>query len=189
MVKIMIKKVPCIYEYIKDTKKGDRNNNFFKAINHLRQFNRDAYVEDIIKVALQVNDKFNEPLSEHEVQAVCHHACKTVYYSSCYNFRRYCKHCKYGDNRKPFKDKIHRGWMILNKDNTIKTDKVGLPKGTYYLWDFQDTSKLNKDDKLKVMRLREEKGINPLIDEVLKLKGFKVGDEALKQFMDYWEED
>lgn len=189
MVKIMIKKVPCIYKYIQDTKKGDRNTNFFKAINHLRQYNRTLSFDELLPVSLEVNKCFNDPLSEREVKAVTLHVCKTTYFSSCYSFKNYCRHCRYGTNRKPFKDKIHRGWMILNKDNTIKTDKVGLPKGTYYLWDFQDTSKLNKDDKLKVMRLREEKGINPLIDEVLKLKGFKVGDEALKQLKDYWEED
>ena len=186
----MIKKIPCIYQYIQDTKKGDRNTNFFKAINHLRQFNRKAHFEDIVKEALEVNKKFQSPLSENEVQAVCLHVCKTLYYSSCYNFQRYCKHCKYGDNRKPFRATIRNGWKLLNKDNTIKTKVVNLPKGTYYLWDFLDTSKLTENDKLEVMRLREDKGINPLIDEVIKLKGFKVGDEALKQFMDYlWEED
>ena len=185
----MIKKIPCIYQYIQGTRKGDRNTNFFKAINHLRQFNRQAYLDDIVKEALEVNKKFQDPLSQKEVEAVCHHVCKTVYYSSCYNFRRYCKHCKYGDNRKPFKSTIPKGWKILNKDNTIKTKSVGLPKGKYYLWDFLDTSKLTEEDKLKVMRLREAKGINPLIDEVLKLKGFKVGDEALKQLEEYWEED
>lgn len=185
-----MKKIPCIYEYIADTQKGDRNSNFFKAINHLRQFNNKASFEEMLKVAMEVNKKFNEPLSENEVKAVTHHVCKTLYYSTCYSFQGYCKHCRYGHNRKPFKETIPRGWMVLNKDNTLKTKVLNLPKGKYYLWDFLDTSKLNDDDKLKVMRLREAKGINPSIDEVLKLKGFKVGDEALKQFMDYlWEED
>ena len=186
----MMKKIPCIYEYIADTRKGDRNSNFFKAINHLRQFNRENNFEEMLKVANEVNKKFKEPLSDKEVQAVTHHVCKTLYYSSCYNFQRYCKHCRYGHNRKPFKETIRNGWKILNRDNTLKTKTLNLPKGRYYLWDFLDTSKLTEKDKLTVMRLREQKGINPLIDEVIKLKGFKVGDEAKKQFMDYlWEED
>lgn len=185
----MINKIPCIYQYIKDTRKGDRNTNFFKAINHLRQFNRKARFEELLPVSLEVNKSFNDPLSEREVKAVTLHVCKTTYYSSCYSFKKYCKHCKYGHNRKPFRETIKGGWKILNKDNTIKTKVVRLPKGTYYLWDFLDTSKLDYDDKLEVMRLREAKGINPLIDEVLKLKGFKVGDEALEQFKRYWEED
>ena len=185
----MIKKIPCIYDYIKNTKKGDRNNNFFKAINHLRQFNREVSFDELLPVSLEVNKSFNDPLSEREVNAVTLHVCKTTYYSSCNSFQHYCKHCRYGHNRKPFKETITRGWMILNKDNTIKTGMVGLPKGKYYLWDFLDTSKLTEEDKLKVMRLREAKGINPLIDEVIKLKGFKVGDEALKQLEEYWEED
>ena len=185
----MIKSIPCIYNYIKDTKKGDRNTNFFKAINHLRQFNRKAHVEEITNEAMKVNQMFSEKLSEQEVKAVCSHVCKTTYYSSCYTFKDYCRHCKYGNNKKPFRDVLPNGWRILNKDNTIKTKNVGLPKGKYFLWDFVDTSKLSDDDKLVVMRLRESKGINPSIDEVLKLKGFKVGDEALKQLRDYWEND
>ena len=185
----MINKIPCIYKYIKDTKKGDRNTNFFKAINHLRQFNRKADYEEMVLVAMEINKQFDDPLSEREVKAVTHHVCKTLYYSSCYSFKHYCKHCRYGNNRKPFKETIPRGWTLLNNDNTIKTKVVGLPKGEYYLWDFLDTSKMAEDDKLKVMRLREAKGINPMIDEVLKLKGFKVGDEALEQFMKYGEED
>ena len=183
----MIKSIPCIYNYIAQTKKGDRNRNFFKAINHLRQFNRKNSEDEIIKEALKVNQMFQDKLSEQEVKTVCQHVCKTTYYSSCHNFKQYCRHCKYGHNRKPFKEAIPGYWKVLNKDNTIKTHTVGLPKGKYYLWDFQDTSKLSEQDKLEVMRLREQKGINPLIDEVLKLKGFKVGDEALKQFIDFLE--
>ena len=183
----MTKSIPCIYKYIKDTKKGDRNTNFFKAINHLRQFNRTSDVNDIIREALKVNEMFTDRLSEKEVKAVCYHVCKTTYYSSCYNFKDYCKHCNVGNNKKPFRDTLKSGWRILNKDNTIKTKIVRLPKGKYYLWDFLDTSKLCDDDKLEVMRLRESKGINPNIDEVIKLRGFPVGDEALGLFMKYLE--
>ena len=183
----MIKSIPCIYNYISQTKKGDRNSNFFKAINHLRQFNRESSLEEIVIEALKVNNMFQDKLSEQEVKTVCQHVCKTTYYSSCHNFTEHCRHCQYGHNRKPYKDILYNGWKILNKDNTIKTHTVGLPKGKYYLWDFTDTSKLTDEDKLKVMRLRESKGINPSIDEVLKLKGFKVGDAALKHFLKYLE--
>lgn len=182
----MINKLPCTYLYITDTKVGERNQNFFYAINHLRQLNREASQEEILEEALRINESFNEKLEPKEVQAVVHHVCNTLYYSSCHKFKKYCRHCKYGSNRKPFKETIPNLWKILNKDNTLKNGVVGLPRGCkYYLWDIIDTSQLNDDDRLMVMKLRENKGINPEIDKVIKLRGFPVGDEALGLFMNY----
>ena len=109
--------------------------------------------------------------------------------STCQRFKKYCRHCQYGSNRKPFKETIPGLWQILKKDNSLKNGVVGLPRGyKYYLWDILDTSKLNDKDKLEVQKLRESKGINPMIDEVIKLRGFPVGDEALDLFMKYLEE-
>ena len=182
-------KIPCIYNFIRKTPKGERNQNFFKAINHLRQYNREATEEEMLTEALKVNNSFQDKLEEKEVKAVVQHVCKTLYYSSCHNFKKYCRHCKYGSNRKPFKETIPNLWQILNKDNTLKNGVVGLPYGyKYYLWDILDTSKLSDDDKLRVQMLRENKGVNPMIDEVIKLRGFPVGDEALRLFMNYLNE-
>ena len=48
-----------------------------------------------------------------------------------------------------------------------------------------DTSKLNESEKMKVMLLRESKGIDPLLDEVIKGYGVPVGDAALQDYLNY----
>lgn len=185
----MINKLPCTYLYIKDTGVGERNHNFFKAINHLRKYNKKANITELYQEALQINKQFQEPLGETEVKTVCLHVFKKNYMSTCQRFKKYCRNCKYGSNRKPFKETIPGLWKILKKDNSLKNGVVGLPHGyKYYLWDILDTSQLKEDDKLRVQKLRESKGINPMIDEVIKLRGFPVGDEALTLFMKYLEE-
>ena len=184
----MINKLPCTYLYIKDTKVGERNHRFFRAINHLRKYNPRANLTEITNEAIEINKEFEEPLKEQEVKTVALHAFKKDYKSTCQIFKKYCRHCQYGSNRKPFKETIPGLWKILKKDNTLKNGEVGLPRGyKYYLWDILDTSLLSEEDKLSVQRLRESKGINPDIDKVIKLHGFPVGDEALRLFMDYLE--
>ena len=79
-------------------------------------------------------------------------------------------------------------WKILKNDNSLKNGVFRLPHGyKYYLWDILDTSELSDEDKLTVQKLRESKGIDPQIDETIKLRGFPVGDEALRLFMEYLE--
>ena len=74
-------------------------------------------------------------------------------------------------------------WHI-KEDNTLY-GFPGLPDGTYYPWDFEDTSKLDRRTKRRIMELREFKGISPLIDQEIFANGIPVGDEALKEYMEY----
>ena len=164
----MINKLPCTYLYIKDTKVGERNHKFFRAINHLRKYNPKANLTEITEEAIQINKEFDEPLKEQEVKTVALHAFKKDYKSTCQIFKKYCRHCQYGSNRKNGVFRLPHGYK-------------------YYLWDILDTSELSDEDKLTVQRLRESKGIDPQIDDKIKLRGFPVGDEALRLFMDYLE--
>ena len=100
----MINKLPCTYLYIKDTGVGERNHNFFKAINHLRKYNKKANITELYQEALQINKQFQEPLGETEVKTVTLHVFKKNYMSTCQRFKKYCRNCKYGSNRKPFKE-------------------------------------------------------------------------------------
>ena len=158
----MINKLPCTYLYIKDTGVGERNHNFFKAINHLRKYKKKANITELYQEALQINKQFQEPLGETEVKTVTLHVFKKNYMSTCQRFKKYCRHCRYGSNRKPFKETIPGLWKILKKDNSLKNGVVGLPHGyKYYLWDILDTSQLKEDDKFRlIFNLRDYQSRN-----------------------------
>ena len=67
----MINKLPCLYGYINETSTGNRNENLFRAINHLRYYNQNASIEDITNEALSINKAFESPLGEKEVTVIC----------------------------------------------------------------------------------------------------------------------
>lgn len=68
----------------------------------------------------------------------------------------------------------------MDKKNRVKMlIKEGV---TAYPWDIEDTSKLTSEQAEGVMELREFKGINPMIDTVLKLKNVEIGDKALESW-------
>nr|WP_302578298.1 primase C-terminal domain-containing protein [Methanobrevibacter arboriphilus] len=174
---------PCLPLFIKQTNEGNRNHNLFQAINHLRRFNKKTTNKQLNKEALILNNHLNKPLQEKEIKTITEHVTKTHYKSTCKKFNDYCQKCNIGSNKKPFKEYKKNYWKTIKNDNTIikkLTNGVKL-----YPWDIEDTNNLDETQKELILELREQKGINPIIDTVLKLRGIKIGDEALKEYKEY----
>ncbi|MBF4468828.1 MAG: primase C-terminal domain-containing protein [Methanobrevibacter arboriphilus] len=180
-----MKQPACLPLFIKQTPKGERNHNLFQAINHLRRFNNKISTEQLTKQAILLNNHLNKPLQEKEIKTITEHVTKTHYKSTCKKFNEYCKKCNLGSNKQNYNQK-NNYWKTIRKDNTIikkLTNGVKL-----YPWDIEDTNNLDETQKELILELREQKGINPIIDTVLKLRGIKIGDEALKEFLGYKQE-
>ena len=177
----MIKKLPCLYGYISQTQEGDRNTNLFKAINHLRYYNKTANIDGIINEALSINKAFQSPLSEQEVKVVCQHVLNKNYHTSCWKFKEYCRHCRYGKFRKLFRNSKPDYWKHINEHNRLINIKL-LPDDEYYPWDILDTSKLDDDQKERVQYFREQQGIPIAIDAIVKSYGIPIGDKALREW-------
>jgi len=177
----MVKKLPCLYGFISTTKEGDRNTNLFKALNHLRHYNQTATFEDIVKEALSINKAFNSPLSNQEVTTVCQHVISKNYRTSCWKFKPYCKHCRYGKFRKLFRNSKPNYWKHINEHNRLVGIKL-LPDDEVYPWDILDTSKLNPKDATTIQRFREEMGIPIAIDSIVKSYGIPIGDKAKREW-------
>ena len=177
----MIKKLPCLYGYISKTNEGDRNTNLFKAINHLRHYNKEANGDEIVKEALSINKSFQSPLSEQEVTVVCNHVLNKNYHTSCWKFKEYCKRCRYGKFHKLFKDSKPKYWKHINEHNRLVGIKT-LPDDQFYPWDIIDTSKLEPDEITLVQFSRQERGIPIAIDKIVKSYGIPIGDKALREW-------
>ena len=177
----MIKKLPCLYGFISETKTGNRNTNLFKAINHLGHYNQKATEEEIVEEALQINKAFADPLSEHEVTVVCSHVLAKNYRTSCWKFKKYCKHCRYGKFRKLFRNTKPNYWKHINEHNRLVGIKT-IPDDEYYPWDILDTSKLTPDERNAVQLFREERGIPIAIDSIVKSYGIPIGDKAKREW-------
>ena len=180
----MSHEIPCIYTFITETKEGNRNQHLFKALNHYKNKNKQLPKELIQKEAEKLNQLFRSPLTENEVHNVTLHVVKKNYRSNCKGFEAYCQRCRYGDNRVLYNQINPRYHWHIKPDNTLYGFR-GLPDGTFYPWDFEDTQSLDLETKRVVMELREAKGINPLIDQEIIANGLKVGDEALEEYMKY----
>ena len=177
----MIKKLPCLYEYISQTNEGNRNQNLFLAINHLANYNRKSTIEDITNEALSINKAFQSPLSEHEVTTICQHALKKNYRTSCWKFKTYCKHCRYGKFRKLWKNSKPKYWKHINENNRIVGIKL-LKDDTYYPWDILDIDKLTPEQAIIIQRFRDEMGIPIAIDRIVKSYGIPIGDKAKREW-------
>ena len=177
----MIKKLPCLYKFISTTKQGDRNTNLFKAINHLTYYNQTATIEDIVNEALSINKTFTSPLSEHEVTVVCQHAIKKDYRTSCWKFRKYCQHCRYGKFRKLWRNSKPGYWKHINENNRLIGIKL-IPDDEIYPWDITDTSKLKSKDAEVIQQFREQRGIPIAIDQIVKSYGIPIGDKAKREW-------
>ncbi len=184
----MIHKLPCLYGYISTTSKGNRNENLFKAINHLRHYNQEATIDTIIKEALSINKAFHNPLPEQEVTVICKHVLARKYHTSCWKFKKYCHHCRYGKFRKLWRHSKPGYWKHINEHNRLIGIKP-LVDDTYYPWDILDTSKLNDEDKGVIQRFREEMGIPLAIDTIVKSYGIPVGDKAKREWQRFRESD
>lgn len=177
----MVNKLPCLYGYISQTKQGNRNENLFKAINHLRYYNRNASIDDLIIEALSINYSFHSPLSEREVTVVCKHVMSKNYRTSCWKFKQYCKHCRYGKFRKIFRNSKPNYWKHLNENNRLVGVK-GIADDEYYPWDILDTSKLNAEERGVIQLFREQMGIPIAIDQIVKSYGIPIGDKAKREW-------
>ena len=184
----MIKKLPCLYDYIGQTQSGDRNTNLFKALNHLRKYNKTATLEDIIEEALLINKCFESSLSEKEVEVVCKHVFAKSYHTTCWKFQPYCRHCRYGEFRRIFRNSKPDYWKHINHNNRLVGIKQ-LEDDVYYPWDILDTSKLNEKDKATIQMFREQMGIPIAIDTVVKSYGIPIGDKAKREWNRFREGD
>lgn len=198
-----VHKLPCLYTYISQTKTGDRNTNLFKAINHLRHYNKTAPIDNLVKEALQINKSFDEPLGEHEVRVICNHVIAKDYRTSCWKFKQYCQHCKYGKFHKNFKDSKPNYWKHLNEDNKLVNIK-NIPDNEFHPWDITDTSKLHdierktengvevitaESQKATIYNFREMMGIPMAIDTIVKSYGIPIGDKAKREWNKFRKSD
>lgn len=192
----MVNKLPCLYEFIHSTKTGDRNINLFKAINHLRRYNQTASIDEITQEALLINKTFESPLSEHEVSVVCKHVLAKKYKTSCWKFKKHCKHCRYGEFHKRFRNSKPKYWKHINENNRLINIKT-IPDDCYYPWDIVDTEKLHdiiiedgdekkiltkEEQKIKIELFREQMGIPIAIDKTVKSYGIPIGDKAKREW-------
>ena len=184
----MVNKLPCLYGYISKTTKGNRNENLFKAINHLRHYNQNSSFEDIVEEAISINKALTSPLPKREVTVICQHVLNKKYKTSCWKFKRYCKHCRYGKFHKLFKDSKPKYWKHINENNRIIGIKT-IPDDEYHPWDILDTSKLKPEDAVKVQIFREQMGIPITIDRIVKSYGIPIGDEARDEWEQFKESD
>ena len=196
----MVNKLPCLYGFISTTKEGDRNSNLFKAINHLRHYNQNASFEDITNEALSINKALTSPLPKNEVVVICQHVLNKKYKTSCWKFKTYCKHCRYGKFHKLFRNSKPKYWKHINEYNRIVGIKT-IPDDVFYPWDIVDTSKVQdttlgngeirkKEDIVKsILTSRELRGIPLGIDRIVKSYGIPIGKEAEDEWEEFRESD
>ena len=177
----MIKKLPCLYDYIGQTKTGNRNENLFRALAHLRHYNQTAMTEDLITEAIAINNHLQSPLSEHEVRTVLQHTLNKNYRTSCWKFKTYCKHCRYGKFHTLFRNSKPNYWKHINEHNRLINIKL-IEDDTFYPWDILDTSKLSEGDRMVIQQFREQMGIPIAIDAIVKSYGIPVGDKAKREW-------
>ena len=177
----MIKKLPCLYGFISETSKGNRNENLFKAINHLRRYNPNATIEELTEEAQSINKALTSPLHDKEVSVVCKHATSKNYKTSCWKFKPYCQHCRYGEFHKSFRNSKKGYWKHINENNRLIGIKL-IEDDVYYPWDILDTRKLTNEEQASIHQFREEMGIPIAIDEIVKLYGIPIGDKAKREW-------
>ncbi|MBR3213190.1 MAG: primase C-terminal domain-containing protein [Methanosphaera sp.] len=177
----MVNKLPCLYGFISETSTGNRNENLFRALAHLRHYNQTAMFEDLITEAMEINKQFQSPLSDHEVRTVLQHTLNKNYRTRCWKFKKYCKHCRYGKFRKLFRNSKPDYWKHINEHNRLIGIKL-IEDDKYYPWDILDTSKMTPEDAAEIQKFREMMGIPIAIDTIVKSYGIPIGDKAKRQW-------
>jgi len=183
----VMNKLPCLYDYMSSTRTGDRNTNMFKAINHLRHYNKTVRMDELVSEALVINKHLTNPLNPNEVTVICKHVMAKNYRTSCWKFKRHCRHCRYGEFRKLFRNSKPNYWKHINEHNRLINIKL-LPDDKYYPWDILDTSKMTEENREKIQRFREEMGIPMAIDAIVKAYGIPIGKEARDEWENFKEE-
>ena len=179
-----LKVMPCLKPFISATRKGNRNENLFKAVTHLRYHNPKAKRRDIFQVSYDLNKCLEVPVTASEIRQIIQHCLKQPYHTTCRTFKKHCHKCTISYKKTPYRQK-HGYWKILDKNNRLKI-KGSTPLHTeLYLWDILDLDTLTDEQKTKVMLQREKKGIDPNIDSIIKEYNIPIGDEALQEYLTY----
>ena len=180
--------MPCIKPYMSVTMEGNRNENLFRATNHVYFRNKRVTPEKLHEISHELNQYLHDPLSNYERKQVTEHILKHSYYSSCKRFKTYCKRCPYGTMKLPY-NQVANHWKYMDRNNYLKSFygfRNALKKGDkVHPWDIVDTTGLTYTQKREVWRLRRSKGWNIKIDELLRNQGILIDDEALTDFLNY----
>ena len=177
----------CLNSYLIKTQKGNRNHNFFRAMAHLRKYNKNTGKTEFITKAEELNKNLFDPLPKHEIKNIIKNVFTHDYKSNCLNFKEHCEKCRLGHNKIKFNQYMKGYWKTIDQNNLIHVDLVsGLQ---VYLWDILDTALLTPEQKQMVYDLRISKGLNPIIDNILKYRGVSIGDKALEEWNIYREKE
>lgn len=184
----MVNVMPCITPYLTQTKEGNRNENLFRASNHIYFNNKRLSAKTLMNTTVNLNKNLDDPLPRSEIRNIVEHITKHSYSSSCKHFQDYCKQCIWGNNKLPYNQVANR-WQYLDRNNCLKSFygfRNAIPKDCdVHPWDIIDTNKLSGEDKKKVWKFRRDKGWNIKVDVLLKRQGILIDDEALEDFLNY----
>lgn len=178
-----MKTPPCLKFYLINTKSGNRNTNLFTAMKKIKQLNPRSNETSLYKTCKILNKHLKESLKPNELRAIAKSVNSNQYKASCYPFKKECQGCQFGTGKKPYNQYKPHYWKHIDHKNRLKLLR---PK-TIFPWDIMDTSQLTSEQKDTIQMFRIEKGINPKIDEVLKMLGVKIGEESLQEWNEYRE--
>lgn len=173
---------PCLPKYLHHTTSGNRNNNLFTAMKKIKQLNSVSNQHSLYDICLELNKNFKDTLNERELRAITRSIYRNEYKASCIPFNDYCMPCVYCKNNKPYNTINKNYFRHLTRNNEVK---MLLPAVHMHPWDIMDTSKLSPENALMVRQSREDMGVNPYIDRVLKMKGLKIDDDALVEWWNH----
>lgn len=174
-------KIPlCMAPYLRATLQGDRNTNLFTAMKQIKYLNPHSSFDDLHRTALLLNKHLMNPLNARECRTIATSVLKHNYKGTCIPFRKHCNRSGNCGRNKPYNTIRKDLWKQVNTRNELKILHNEGVKA--YPWDIEDADKLTPEQAERVMELREFKGINPMINKVLKLRHVEIGDEALKSW-------
>jgi hypothetical protein len=175
----MSKIPPCLQKYLMATSSGNRNNNLFTAMKKIKQLNPRSSKATIYQICKELNQNLSPALNEREIRAITKSIYTNDYKASCIPFSSYCEPYVYCKNNKPYNSLNKNYLKHLTRNNEVR---MLLPAIHAYPWDIEDLSKYSPEQRRQIQLFRIQKGINPRIDEVLKLKGIAVGDDSLLEY-------
>lgn len=176
--------MPCLKTFVSSTTEGNRNNNLFKAINHVRFNNKTEDFTQLYAVGLGLNKCLRVPLSASEVRVITQHVLNQPYHSTCNHFKDHCKKCGVTYKKKAWRNQGEY-WKVIDHKNRVILKDVIPHNVKMYLWDILDLDNLSDEQKEEVMISREKRGIDPYIDSIIKGYGVPVGEKAREEYLLY----
>ena len=177
--------MPCLTGFIGSTMEGNRNENLFRAINHVYNHNKKPDKELLLEAGEYLNKYLQSPLSTVEVSNIVKNVTHNTYGSKCEHFQKHCQKCKYGHKKKPWR--IHyKLQRIINKDKQLQL--YGCKGGEFYLWDIEDLSKVSDKKRIEIWQFRESKNVTAEIDRILLENGYPIGKAAWQHYKKYMTE-